>query len=114
MTRKVRVILPYEAAYRVPLSVHAGDELTLGDHDVEWPGWVWATDKSGHSGWAPESYMLVADSTGRMIRDYTGRELSVGRGDVLTVEDEESYWLWCVSAAGERGWVPEKNVESLT
>ena len=111
MSRKVRVISPYEAMYRIPLTVVAGDELALGQHDVEWPGWVWATDKTGHSGWAPESYMLVKDRTGRMLRPYTGRELSVDVGEVLRVEDEESYWLWCVNAKGDKGWVPEKNVE---
>jgi uncharacterized protein YgiM (DUF1202 family) len=111
MGRKVRVISPYEAMYRVPLSVQAGEELALGQHDVEWPGWVWSTDRLGNSGWAPESYMQIWGATGHMTRDYTGRELSVSVGEELTVENEESYWLWCVNGTGESGWVPEKNVE---
>lgn len=107
----VRVVLAYEACYPDPLTVSAGELVHVGRRDEEWPGYVWCTTREGKAGWVPEGYLEQDGSTGRLRCDYSARELSVRPGELLTVEVEESGWLWARNPAGERGWVPARHVE---
>jgi hypothetical protein len=107
----VRVTKAYQRAYPDPLTLSAGEEVTLGRRDDEWVGWVWCTDRAGTSGWAPERWIEQHGDTGQMRRDYTAAELTAEVGEILTVELEESGWLWAVNPQGERGWIPVAHVE---
>lgn len=111
MSRKVRVISPREVSYKIPLEAKKGETLTLGAHDVDWPGWIWGVANDGRKGWIPESYLEISGTTGKVTRDYTGRELSISIGDVLTAEYGEAGWSWCVDRGGNTGWVPDKHLE---
>lgn len=109
-----RVITDCVSAYPDPLILRKGDTLTVGERDDEWPGWIKGTDKSGKTGWIPEVYLKITGDTAEMLRDYNATELTVAAGEVLTVTEEESGWLLCITASGEKGWVPVENVEEIS
>ena len=112
--KHIRVIAPYRAAYTQPLKVRCGENVTVGLRDDEWEGWIRCTGADGQSSWVPETYVDVRNGAGKMNRDYDGTELTVHEGELLTAENEESGWLWCVNASGERGWIPAEHATTIS
>lgn len=110
----VRVTKAYQRAYPDPLTLSAGEAVTLGRRDDEWVGWVWCTDHAGKGGWAPERWIEQDGDTGQMRGAYTAAELTADVGEELTVELEESGWLWAVNQRGEKGWIPVAHVKLAT
>ncbi len=108
-----RVILAYESAYPDPLTLKAGDHVTVGRRDTQWPGFVWCTDRAGQGGWVPDSILERQGEQGILRRDYDATELTAAVGEQLTVNLEESGWLWCTNARGQNGWIPADNVETV-
>ncbi len=115
--RKCRVIIDYQALYPDPISMRAGEPLTISEKVDYWNGnpdwvWVWCTDARGKSGWVPKVLIDVHSEgrTGIARYDYTATELTVTVGDELVVEREESGWLWCTDSQGKNGWVPADHV----
>lgn len=108
-----RVIVDYQTAHADPLTMHAGQVLTLGRTDAEWPGWVWCTDADGKGAWVPQAYLRAQGSRGTALCDYTSRELSVRAGELLTLQRAESGWWWATNGAGDSGWVPATHVETI-
>ena len=102
----------YRAAYPDPLEVTAGERLALGKRDAEFPGWIWATNAAGKSGWAPENYLKISHTQGTAVRDYTAAELTVEAGAELELLDFESGWYWAETREGARGWVPASCVRA--
>ncbi len=107
------IVADYTTKFVDPLKVRAGETVTLGEKDTEWPGWIWGTTSSGKSGWVPESYLEVDGERGVMKFDYDASELTVKVGDTVTVLKEESGWYWCANMKGETGWVPRENVGTM-
>ena len=108
-----RVTTDYQRAYPDPIVMTKGEELKVGQEDVEWIGWVWCTSLSGKSGWVPKNYIKQEGDRGVALVDYNASELSVHAGDELNVHKEESGWVWSTNASGESGWVPAKHIEKL-
>lgn len=109
---RARVIKAWRTIYTDPLTFRAGDALSVGVRDTEWPGWVWCTNAAGRSGWAPEGAVEVrGEGCGVAVRDYTARELPMEVGDELTLETEEAGWYWAADRAGRTGWVPATHLE---
>jgi hypothetical protein len=101
-----RAIKPWAVHYPDPIRGAAGDRLTLGRRDDEYPGWVWATAADGRAGWVPESWLRVGGDVGVLLRDYTAAELALAPGDRVTGELVEGGWLWATAVDGQVGWVP--------
>jgi hypothetical protein len=116
MQSRCRVIKPYRTEYDDPLIVKVGEPLTVGGRDTQWTGWIWCWNAAGKGGWVPErglAFTNDAGTTATMQRDYDATELDAHTGDTLTIEFEESGWLWCVNASGKAGWIPAENVEFI-
>ena len=107
-----RVIADYQAAYPHPLTMHIGQELTLGKTDPQWPGWIWCTDANGTSAWVPQTYVQAHNTRVTALRNYTSKELCVHAGEWLTLYQSESGWFWATNAEGESGWVPATHVRT--
>lgn len=108
-----RAIAGWTVMYPDPVDVRAGETVTLGDEDQEWPGWIWCTDARGRSGWAPTRYIERGDDgSGVMRRDYVARELALAAGDELLLHETLNGWYWATNAGGESGWVPASHVET--
>ena len=108
---KYKVIKAWRTAYPDPLGIKKGQRLTVGEKDSEWQGWAWCTDNDGKSGWVPEAYLSVKENLAEALRDYDATELTVTVGEILTVLETESGWVWAVKEDGAAGWVPRECVE---
>lgn len=109
--RIARVIKDWRTVYADPLTVHAGERLTLGKRDDEWPGWIWVTTEANKNGWMPGRLIESHGPTGTALADYDARELEVCVGGTLTLHAEESGWHWATASDGRTGWVPASHVE---
>jgi len=103
-----RVLADYRVSYPDPLVVSAGDELSVGKKDPEYPGWVWCTNSSGKGGWLPDDCIELAGENARY--DYAATELSATVGEELVMSKEKSGWAWCTNRNGESGWLPLANL----
>jgi hypothetical protein len=101
-----RAVKPWQVKYTDPIRGAAGDRLTLGRRDDEFPGWVWATATDGRAGWIPEAWLRIEGESGVLLRDYSAAELQLEPGDLVNGEVVESGWLWATDATGQEGWVP--------
>lgn len=108
-----RVIAEYRSPYSDPVVFSAGEELTIGEKESGWSGWVWCTNRDGKSRWVPETYIERKGNFGVMHCDYEATELSVTVGEELVMGEEESDWIWCTNQKGKSGWVPADNVEKV-
>ncbi|MCX7033371.1 MAG: SH3 domain-containing protein [Arenimonas sp.] len=93
----------HHARYRNPLAVAAGEKVTLGIRDVDWPEFIWATDSRGRSGWIHQS-LLNGDV---VSRDYDAREIEGNTGDSVRLIELLGGWWWAENEIGEKGWLPE-------
>ena len=108
-----RAVKPWQVHYPDPIRGAAGDRLTLGRRDDEFPGWVWAMTADGREGWVPESWLRVEGESGVLLRDYDAAELPLETGDKVSGDLVESGWLWATVAGGRMGWAPLDCLELL-
>lgn len=102
-TPRLRVLKPWRATYTPALYVTAGQRVTPGRIDDEYPGWQWVVDAAGHGGWIPAG--LVRGD--RITTPFDTTELTVAPGDVLTPLDRCLGWTRCQTQDGRTGWVPD-------
>ncbi|PWB72375.1 hypothetical protein C3F09_06760 [candidate division GN15 bacterium] len=131
------VIAPHIPKFTQFMKVKAGEIVTVGKEDDEYPGWLWCTDSRGLSNWVPKEFLKMVDASkpqglrptnesisnasidaapsaveGRaeLLVDYDATELTVQVGESVTVYGEQSGWLWCLTASGKWGWIPKECV----
>jgi hypothetical protein len=69
--------------------------------------------ESGVECWVPKDYLEYQGQTAVLVKDYNAKELSVGVGQRVAIEDSAAGWYWCLNQGGEEGWVPQKNIEII-
>ena len=106
----VRVVTAWTAHYTDPIAVRAGDPVTVGRADDEYPGWRWCTGPDGREGWMLEALLDRTVEPARARVDYDARELSVVVGDELEVVETRAGWIRGRAADGAVGWIPETHV----
>lgn len=109
-TRKI--IAPYTIQYTNPITLRAGDTVTLGEEEQEekWKGWIWA-ESADNKGWIPIQVVEIAEdrATGKVIEYYTAKELGVEAGDEVEPERSLNGWSWCKNLrTGDEGWIPDE------
>ena len=96
----------YEEKDRNPLTLSAGDEVTVGPADRAWPGWVWAQDNNGRGGYIPEEIMEpTGEGRFALMENFDPAVLTIHRGDELVSLKQIHGWHWCKNTAGDQGWV---------
>jgi len=106
----------YLRPYENPLSVAAGEVVTPDPASrarTDLVGWIWAVAQDGRAGWVPESWLVKRSGEWALRRDYTALELSVRRGQQLTLHFAESGFLFASTESGEAGWTPDGVVVAL-
>ena len=108
--QKARIHRPYEVQYANPIAVLAGETLTIGQEDDEFPGWRWCRASDGREGWVPVELLSIKKRQAVILQDYSARELQVRPGEDVVVEDARHGWLLVRNVKGERGWIPADRV----
>lgn len=115
MSRYVHVVLAYEGSCPNPITGKEGDVFLLGGrHDANYPEFVWATAADDRCGWVPKSFLRQNGDFGRLLRDYTARELTVDLGEMVEILEEVGGWLWVATNDGYQGWIPSRSVGQAT
>ena len=102
------VIKDHKSIYPIPVQFKAGDMLSIGAENDEYPGWIWVKTRDRIQGWAPIDY-LELDSDGAMgiaKFDYCARELDIEVGEKLQIKKTLCGWHFAANRHGEEGWVP--------
>ena len=104
----------YETEFTNPISLTAGEKVTIGEESSEqWLNWVYCT-KNDHSnaGWVPKQIINYADET--ILEDYSAKEMNVKKGEIVEGLKELNGWLWAKNkATDEIGWIPLEVLESM-
>ena len=99
----------YQAQYADPIDVPAGALVRVERADEENSAWWWCVAADGRAGWVPAVLLdppPAAQGHARVRETYTARELSVTRGDSLTIVREHAGWAFVRNRAEAEGWVP--------
>jgi SH3 domain len=113
--KRVTARTAHEIPDRPSLQVSVGEKVQVGDHDTEWPEFVFVTTAHG-TGWVPVRHLSQPSGPAVVLTGYDTTELPTRAGEVLEVlaEDLASGWLWCQSHSGPEGWVPMRTVEAVS
>ncbi|WP_242109201.1 SH3 domain-containing protein [Luteimonas aquatica] len=111
--KRARVVLPHRAPDRPAIRVGAGDTVTLGERDSDWPQFVWTSLTSGLGGWVPAMLFDREQGLATARQDYDTRELDADPGELLVLHDELADWWWAENAQGTRGWIPARVLELI-
>ena len=105
-----QVIKAHKSNYPNPIQFKAGDILTIGAEDKEYPGWIWVETRDRNKGWAPMKYIEIIGSANRGIAktSYCARELKVDVGEKLKIIKSICGWHYVINTIGEEGWVPKE------
>jgi SH3-like domain-containing protein len=111
---KLRVKAPHKASFEYSVVFKKGDKVRIAKEDPEMPGWFWCKNKDGLWSWIPQEYLARSDSEGTITHSYDTTELTVAVGEILEHLREVSFWTFCRTSDGRKGWVPTKNLESVS
>jgi SH3-like domain-containing protein len=106
MGQTVQIRRGYQIQYADPITVRAGESLTVGRVDDDSPSWRWCRAPDGRQGWVPVEFLSSEEPQTTILKDYSARELQVVPGEEVTVEDARHGWLLVRNVNGERGWIP--------
>jgi SH3-like domain-containing protein len=107
------VISAHRTEYPQPIRFKAGEKVSIGKRDEEYPGWIWTTVASGRSAWAPEEFLDVSGTAAVARVDYESTELDTTAGEAVRVIFELLDWAWVRNAAGTEGWVPLETIRRV-
>ena len=110
------VIEKYETEYPNPIMLTIGEKVIIGkEHEVtESENWIYCTKMdNSNAGWVPKQ--IIDYKSGRMLRNYSARELTVEEGAILEGIEELNGWLLSKNkSTGEIGWIPMENIMPKT
>ena len=96
----------YEENNTLAIRLEAGQEITSGPADREWPGWIWATDSDGRNGYVPLEYLEpLGEDRWAALQEFDPTVLKIKRGDNITSRQHIHGWHWCENESAEQGWV---------
>ena len=100
------IVAPHELPAYEPLDLQAGDEVSVGRNDAEWPAFVWCQTADGRGSWIPEAFLSGEGEERTLKRAYCARELVVTVGEVVSLLEEIGGWCFVRNADGGEGWIP--------
>lgn len=108
------VRVPYERPYEDPIALKAGDAVTIDAErtaTTDILGWCWCTGPDGREGWVPDAWLVLCEGVHRINRDFSALELTIQRGERLTLQYSESGFVFVTKADGSSGWIPDACLE---
>ena len=110
---RARVIAEHRSPDRPSIRVAAGDSVTLGERDSDWPQFVWTTLAQGLGGWIPAVLFDRDIGEATALSDYDTRELDTTIGEILILHHHQEDWWWAENANGDSGWIPARAIEFI-
>lgn len=110
---RARVIAAHRAPDRPAIRVAAGDRVTLGKRDSEWPEFAWSTLANGLGDWVPAKLFDGDRGVVTATEDYDTRELDADAGETLLLHRELAGWWWAENKDGACGWIPARAIETI-
>lgn len=109
--KKYITIRPWESNAPYHLEVKAGDIVGIlkQTDNPEWKDWLWC-ENNMTSGFIPKDIIEeVSETTGKVIVDYTAKELSVGAGEIILGLKKHQGWVFGKNETSEEiGWLPNE------
>ncbi|NEZ58136.1 SH3 domain-containing protein [Adonisia turfae] len=117
-TKRYLVTQDHTSEYPEPITFTKGAPLTVGERyegSEGWKDWFFCSTPGQESGWVPAQIIeIINGNTARARENYTARELSVQKGDLLLGSRALNGWVWCENpASSESGWVPLSNLQEV-
>jgi hypothetical protein len=106
---------PYKTQYSNPITLKAGEVVTLGQEETEekWKGWIWA-ETANDKGWIPIQIVnfIEGRTKGIITASYTAKELDVEAGDEVVKIKSLNGWSWVRNLKNnEEGWIPDEMIK---
>ena len=111
--RKVRITREHKPQYSDPIRVAAGETVSVGREDDEFPGWNWCKASDGREGWVPVELLSTEEPEATVLQGYSALELPVSPGEEVLIEGFMHDWFFVRNSQGERGWIPASHTEPL-
>jgi len=105
----------YEERNTLAIHLEPGQEVTSGPADNAWPGWIWATDHNGRSGYVPAEYLEpLGEDRWAVLKPFDPTVLKVQRGDKITSLEHIHGWHWAQNQSGQSGWIADYLLKPAT
>jgi hypothetical protein len=109
----------YETEFTNPITLTAGEKVTIGeDPDPEmnpdtWINWEYCIKSDGsNAGFVPRQIIEIEGEHGIILENYSAKEMTVEKGEIVEGIKELNGWLWAKNkATGEIGWIPLEVLE---
>jgi hypothetical protein len=114
--KRYRAIKDYQSPYPDSIIFREGAKVIIGKEftdDPDWKDWVWCEGENDNKAWVPKQYLEINEKTGKLLTDYNALELSVVVGETLKIYEIVNGFGMAEKQNGERGWVPQKNLEPI-
>jgi hypothetical protein len=110
----LRAAAAHPIPQRLPIQVVPGQQVHVGQHDTDWPAFVFVTTDDG-AGWVPERYLDTSRDPAVVVTAYDTTELATAAGEELTLleRDDPSGWALVRNAEDRKGWVPLSTLEPV-
>ena len=115
-SQKYRVKKDYQSPYPDPILFRKGEQVTVGREfkdDPDWQNWRWCEGKKNNAAWVPIQYLTIEGKSGILKRDYNARELTIHKGEKVTVNEVINGFGMAEKVDGNKGWIPMRNLEIL-
>lgn len=110
------VIESFKSNYPNPIIVKKDMKVLVGDiynGEENWENWRYCSTFDNESqGWVPEQLLVTENDYGILLEDYTAKELSVEKGEIVKGIKELNGWIWCIRLLDkDEGWLPKANLK---
>jgi len=115
--QRYQVIKDYQSPYPDPIIFRKGEQVTVGREfkdDPDWQDWRWCEGKKNKAAWVPIQYLTIEAKSGIFNQDYNARELTVHKGEIVTVYEMINGFGMVKNGDGKKGWLPMRNLEIIT
>ncbi len=115
--QRYQVMKDYQSPYPDPIIFRKGEQVTVGREfkdDPDWQDWRWCEGKKNKAAWVPIQYLTIEGKSGILKRDYNARELTVHKGEIVTVYEMINGFGMVKNGDGKKGWLPMRNLEIIT
>jgi hypothetical protein len=109
------VIENHRTEFPNPILLKQGERVIIGEESENWPNWIFCTKLDGsNKGWVPKQIINHENDYGKIIENYSAKELDIDRGVIVEGIRELNSWLWLKNKkTNETGWVPVEKLRKL-